>query len=260
MDLQGPGGRLRLRRFAPDDRQALVAMHTEPRLRELLIDDMPFDDPRFSALFLARMTAFYEAHPGLGIWAAEQWLPALTVDDPEFAEAEQALAPVALARLLAPRPQFVGWFNLMPMPAEPEEIELGCRLVPAVWGSSLAMEGGALLLDHAFETLGRLRVQAVCHPRHRSVHLRLQMLGFSPTGERAYEGAWCSHFEVDAPAWRRARALPLAVRRRAAVRSLAAGSAPEAGAGVAEGAEGRAVEGVAQRADDGVRGGARFPG
>jgi RimJ/RimL family protein N-acetyltransferase len=231
-------GRLRLRRFTPEDRHALVAMHAEPRLRELLIDDMPFDDPRFSALFVERMNAFYEAHPGLGIWAAEQWLPALTRDDPEFADAVEALAPEALARLLAPRPEFVGWFNLMPMPSQPEEVELGCRLVPAVWGSGIAIEGGTLLLDHAFTTLGRERVQAVCHPQHRSVHMRLHMLGFHPTGERPYEGVWCSHFAVDAATWRQTRVQALGLRRRAAMAWLGGWSAVEAGARVAQGTEG----------------------
>lgn len=238
MVLHATEGRLRLRRFHADDRQALVAMHAEPRLRELLIDDMPFEDPRFSALFLERMGAFYDAHPGLGIWAAEQWLPALTPDDPEFADAVQALAPAALARLLAPRPQFVGWFNLMPMPSQPEEVELGCRLLPSVWGSGIALEGGSLLLEHAFTTLDRQQVQAVCHPRHRSVHLRLHMLGFRPSGERPYEGVWCSHFTVDATGWQQARARPLAARRRAAVAWLGQWSAVEAGAGVAERTEG----------------------
>ena len=210
-------GRLRLRCFTPDDRDALVRMHRDPRVRALLIDDMAFDDARFTALFLERLQPFYAAHPGLGIWATEHWVSSLSVDDPDYDDAVACLSPQALARALQPRPHFVGWFNLMPMPEQPDEVELGCRLVPEVWGGGLAMEGGSLLLDHAFGTLARERVWAVCHPGHGSVHLRLRMLGFEHDGERAYGGVRSSFFKVERAAWQLARELPLAQRRRQAM-------------------------------------------
>lgn len=210
-------GRLRLRCFSAADQDALVQMHRDPRVRELLIDDFPLDDRRFVSAFLTRMQAFYAEHPGLGIWATEHWFASLSEDHPDYPDAVEALSPASLARALQPRPHFAGWFNLMPMTGRPEEVELGCRLIPSAWGLGLAMDGGALLLDHAFDRLGRERVWAVCHPRHGSVHLRLRMLGFEYDGDRPYDGVPSSHFVVGADAWRHQRALPSAARRRQAL-------------------------------------------
>ena len=42
----------------------------------------------------------------------------------------------------------------MPMAERPGEVEIGSRLLPLAWGGGLALEGGELLLDHAFERLG----------------------------------------------------------------------------------------------------------
>ncbi len=213
-------GRLRLRCLTPADRDLLVAMHRDPRVRALLIDDMAFDDARFSAFFLERLQQFYVDHPGLGLWATEHWVSSLTLDHPDYAEAQACLQPHALARALQPQPEFVGWFNLMPMPDQPDEIELGCRLLPQVWGGGLAMEGGALLLAHAFERLQRERVWAVCHPDHAAVQLRLHMLGFRPDGERPYQGIRASWFLIAADAWQASRVQPLARRRRRAMEWL----------------------------------------
>lgn len=246
-------GRLRLRPFTAGDRDRLVDMHRDPRVREWLIDDRPFDDPRWTAMFLDRLVAYCAERPGLGLWAAEHWVADLSPGDADHAEAAELLSPEALARMCAPRPRFIGWFNLMPMPADPDEIELGCRLVPEVWGSGLSLEGGALLLDHAFDRLGRARVHAVCHPGHRSVHLCLRSLGFEHRGERFYEGVWSSHFEVEAATWSRSRERPLAIRRREAAVWVREELRPEpAPAGVAQGAERGAVQCAAQAAHHGV--------
>jgi RimJ/RimL family protein N-acetyltransferase len=210
-------GRLSLRRFSPDDENALVQMHRDPRVRELLIDDVAFDQRQHASNFLVRLQDFYLRHPGLGIWAAEHWVTALSKDDPAYADAAESLAPAVFARLTRPQPRFVGWFNLMPMSAQPGEVELGSRLVPAVWGTGLVMDGCGLLLDHAFDVLGHDRVWSACHPRNGSARLRLRMLGFEPDGERLYEGVVASHFRIEATAWRRERDRPLAARRREAM-------------------------------------------
>jgi len=223
-------GRLRLRCFNTRDREALVRMHRDPRVRELLIDDFSFDRHGHASAFLDRLQGFYAGHPGLGIWAAEHWVTALSPDDPGYRDAEQSLSPAVLARLTQPQPRFVGWFNLMPIPEQPEEVELGCRLVPAVWGSGLVMDGGAQLLDHAFGLLGRDRVWAICHPRHAAVHLRLRMLGFEHEGVRLYEGNPARYFVIDALSWQCERARPLATRRREALRWVQAHDHGQAGA------------------------------
>src|SRR5205085_12559676 len=86
--------RLALREFADADRDPLVAMHQDVRLRAHLVDDYPLHEPAVARLFLARMAALYRRHEGLGIWHATR---------------------------LDPQPAFAGWFSLMPMAERPGE-------------------------------------------------------------------------------------------------------------------------------------------
>ena len=184
--------RLVLREFAGQDRDALVAMHREPRLRAHLVDDYPLHEPAVARLFVERMAALYRRHEGLGIWHA-------TTLDPQHA--------------------FAGWFSLMPMAERPGEVEIGSRLVPLAWGHGLALEGGELLLAHAFERLGLKHVWGLCHPDNRSAQGVLAALGFAPLGVLAYEGQAASHHRIDLNAWQAACNTPRGVRMRRALRS-----------------------------------------
>jgi RimJ/RimL family protein N-acetyltransferase len=213
--------RLRLREFAAADDDALICMHSDPHVRALLLDDYPLDDRGVAREFIARMQALYRRHEGLGIWYAERKLSA---DTESLAQAREAvelgeLSEAALAWMLEPDWAFCGWFNLMPMPDESGRVEIGCRLRHEAWGLGLAVEGGAALLDHAFGALALDSVWATCDPRHRSVHLVLQTLGFSSRGLGPYERAEAAWFAVDVPGWAAARRLPLRQRQRAALRS-----------------------------------------
>jgi RimJ/RimL family protein N-acetyltransferase len=191
------GPRLRLREFQASDVPALVAMHQDPRCRALLVDDYPLHFPVVARLFLQRLSALYRRHEGLGIWHAEHRLD----------RTAQAWA-------------FCGWFNLMPMPDEPDEIELGCRLCPSAWGQGLALEGGTWLLHRAFAELGRPRVFGVCHPAHRAAQLCLLALGFQRQGVRDYTGQPAMHFVLDHAGWHVTQSQPLRQRLREAVRRL----------------------------------------
>lgn len=219
--------RLRLRGFMPADVPAITAMHREPRVRELLVDDQPLDQPAVAADFVRRMLAWYHDHPGLGIWHAERLQPA---DAETLAEARAAVAAgeldaAALAWLDRPGWQFCGWFNLMPMSGHPSRVELGCRLRPEAWGGGLALEGGEALLAQAFGPLALGEVWAVCHPQHRSVDVVLRTLGFDALGTAAYDGRPAAHYRLDRAGWQAAQRHGLRQRRRhavAATRALAA--------------------------------------
>lgn len=219
--------RLRLRRFAAADVPALAAMHREPRVRELLVDDQPLDEPAVAADFVRRLQAWYGARPGLGIWHAERRQPP---DAEALAEAQAAvdageLDATALAWLVQPGWQFCGWFNLMPMSGQPSRVELGCRLRPEAWGGGLALEGGEALLAQAFGPLALAEIWAVCHPRHRSVDVVLRTLGFDALGTAPYDGHPAAHYRLDRAGWQAAQRHGLRERRRhavAAVRALAA--------------------------------------
>lgn len=196
------GPRLRLREFRATeaDTDLLVSMHQDTRLRALLVDDYPLDRPAVARLFLQRLSALYRRHEGLGIWHAEH------------------LAPHSSR----PSWSFCGWFNLMPMPDAPDEVELGCRLCLAAWGQGLALEGGTWLLHRAFAVLGRPQVFGVCHPAHRAVHLCLLALGFQAQGVRDHAGQRAMHFVLDRAGWEQTREQPPRLRLRQAVRHLQA--------------------------------------
>lgn len=186
--------RLALREFSLDDHDALLHMHREPRLRAHLVDDYPLHESAVVRIFLERMALLYRRHEGLGIWHTT---------------------------LRAPRPVFAGWFNLMPMAERPGEVELGSRLLPLAWGSGLALEGGELLLGHAFERLGLAQVWGICHPANRSAQAVLAALGFDELGVMRYDGGNASHWRIGMNAWRALRNTPPGTRLRRALRSRA---------------------------------------
>jgi RimJ/RimL family protein N-acetyltransferase len=216
--------RLRLRRFSPGDRDDVVALHRDPRVRTLLVDDHPLEQPARAAQLLLGLQRIYQQHPGLGIWHAQQHRAA----EPDALAAAQAavaageLAPDALRWLQGGRWLFCGWFSLMPMSQHPQRVEIGCRLLPQAWGSGLVLEGGQQLLDHAFGAQNLAEVWAACHPEHRSVKAVLLTLGFVACGRQPYENAAAAElFCIARDNWMAERARPLRERRRAAVRVLA---------------------------------------
>jgi RimJ/RimL family protein N-acetyltransferase len=189
----GQTRRLALREFNADDLDELVRMHHEPRLRTHLVDDYPLHQREVAQLFLERMPQVYRRHEGLGIWHTT---------------------------VLEPQPSFGGWFNLMPMAEQPGEVEIGARLLPLAWGGGLALEGGELMLEQAFERLGLDRVWGICHPNNRSARAVLAALGFVPLGLRPYDGGVARFHRIGLNEWRALRNTPPGTRMRQALRSL----------------------------------------
>lgn len=189
--------RLVLREFGPGDEAALQHMHQDARLRAHLIDDAPMHQPATAALFVRRIGEVYRQHPGLGIWHAR--------------------VPTGTG---GPDDGFVGWFSLMPLAGHPGEVELGSRLLPAHWGSGLALEGGEALLRHAFERLRLARVWGLCDAANRGARLALAALGFGPGAMAPCPGGQALHHQVDAVRFRRALARSRRERLQQAARSL----------------------------------------
>lgn len=213
--------RLRMRNFASQDHERIMAMHRDPKLRALLVDDYDLDQPARAWEFLAGLQQLQAQHPGLGIWHTERWR---APDPAVLAEAEAAvaagdIAADALQWLHAGQWDFCGWFNLMPMPENPQRVEIGCRLLPSAWGTGLVLDGGEALLAQAFGPLQLQEVYGVCHPQHRSVHAVLATLGFEALGLAAYCGAAATHFKITAADWARTQAQPRRQRQRAALRA-----------------------------------------
>ncbi len=217
--------RLRLREFQHSDRDDIVRMHQDARVRALLVDDMPMDQPLVAWEFIRRIQALYRAHEGLGIWCAERRVVLMSDDEAAQPEVQETLTPEAIALLTRPRWSFSGWFNLMPVPQQAGEIEIGCRLLPEAWGGGLAMDGGEMLLDYAFDVLAYPRVWGICHPDHRSVHAILGALGFREPRLQPYEGVPALHFVVERAGWFAVRAQARRVRLRQAIRDAAENAA-----------------------------------
>jgi RimJ/RimL family protein N-acetyltransferase len=196
---------LRAREFCEQDAAALMALHSDARTQELLIDPYPFDTTQSTSEFLQAMGKIYRSDPGLGIWLGER--PAAP------GESACAHAPAGW--------QFFGWMNLLPNLDHPGAGEIGCRLRLDSWGRGLPLKIGEALLQHAFFRLRLPLVVAYCHPQHRSVHLILRTLGFVAQGQRLYQSRAASLFCIEHTQWQRARALPSRERCRSALLAMA---------------------------------------
>ena len=122
-----------LRRFTAADAGALVALHGDAAVMRHIDDGQP----------VPRSVVERETLPGI------------------LREYDEL--PAGFGQFLAEAPDFVGWFALKPANSvglDPADVELGYRLLPAVWGRGLATEGARLLVRRAFTELAVPRVVA----------------------------------------------------------------------------------------------------
>jgi RimJ/RimL family protein N-acetyltransferase len=186
--------RLKLRAFDFGDVPALCAMHRDPKVRALLMDDQPLDTPSTARAFILGLFLLHQKFPGYGIWHC--------------------------ARVVGTEWRFCGWANLLPVDGEPDAAEIGCRLLSEAWGSGVALDIGDALLSHAFEQQALPRVLGYCHPDNRSVKLTLLALGFADLGLGSYDGAPACVFEVRRCEWLRVRDMPRKAQKRAGLLQL----------------------------------------
>jgi RimJ/RimL family protein N-acetyltransferase len=124
--------RLRLRRFGPGDVERLVELDSDPEVMRYITYGVPTPRERYEREILPRWSAFEQASPLLGYWAAE-----IRDDD-----------------------AFIGWFHLRPDRFDAGEQELGYRLCRTAWGRGLATEGGHALMAHGFERVNAAKISA----------------------------------------------------------------------------------------------------
>ena len=87
----------------------------------------------------------------------------------------------------------------------PGEVEIGTRLLPRAWGRGYALEGGAALCTHAFDTLGLPALLGLCDPANRSVPPLLARLGFIPDGKVEQFGKPALRMRLKRADWRGVR-------------------------------------------------------
>lgn len=162
--------RLRLRGLRYADIFDLQRLGRDARTTRALLD-APVDSIAAAVALIDSANRVYRERPGLGIWRA---------DDEHGA--------------------FIGFFSLM-AELDPAEVEIGTRLLPRAWGRGYALEGGAALCAHAFDTLQLPALVGLCDPRNRSVPPLLARLGFMADGETEQFGNRALRFVLRREEW-----------------------------------------------------------
>ncbi|MBA2934185.1 GNAT family N-acetyltransferase [Sphingomonas sp. CGMCC 1.13654] len=188
--------RLLLRPIAAEHREAIAALHADPRVAAQLVDGIP-DTPGKADLFL-RWNAPMAAR-GHGTFAVHRRDSA----------------------------ELIGLFSLTPFDGDEDALELGGKLFPSAWRGGLAVEAAAALIDHAFGTLDRARLVSAFHPDHRSAPASLARLGFAWERDGTLFGRPVRIMRLTRDGWIAQGCRPLRSRRRDS-RSDDGGGGPDA--------------------------------
>lgn len=144
--------RLRLRRWRPEDLEALAAWNANPRLMEHM-GKLAFTREETEEAF-ARFQAHWESY-GFGVWAAED-------------RGSGAL---------------IGRVGISYHRSWPDDPEIGW-LIDVPWqGKGLATEAGGACVEYAFGELGFVRVVSICTAENVASRRVMQKLGFAPWQE-----------------------------------------------------------------------------
>jgi RimJ/RimL family protein N-acetyltransferase len=143
--------RLILRSRGLEDLEACVAVNGDPRVMTYL--GTPWPPERQRVHLSGQMDTDWG--PGLGYWS--------------------------IFRREAPD-DLLGWTGMVPLDDGPD-IQLAYRLKHDAWGTGIATEAAARLLDHALGTLTLPSVVALIHPDNAGSQNVIAKLGFSRNGD-----------------------------------------------------------------------------
>lgn len=152
--------RLRLRRWRPDDVDALARIYAEPEVMRYLF---PLDGRDGVAQQIERFESQWE-RLGFGKWAAE----------------DQASGDL-LGR--------IGLIRHDDWPLDPDNVEVGWTFARSHWGRGLATEGGLASLRFAFETIDIDRVISIIHPDNTASRRVAEKCGLTLRGPATWQGA-----------------------------------------------------------------------
>jgi len=189
--------KLRLREFTLEDRQAIAAMHQDPRLSVHLLDNVPLDSSIRARQFIKAVEKKQAQQANFGIWAAERLEPGYTDRELIAGNASNYLSEEAIEALRQPRWCFCGWFNLAPVPGQEHLMELGARLMPHVWGSRLSLLGGDAVLEYGFTHWLLDSVYIHCDPNNRPALYCSFHLGFTDPKPSKYLDSTACRLHMD---------------------------------------------------------------
>lgn len=141
--------RLLLRELVADDAALLLALDSDPEVMRYIGVAPPPTIAAYADLIRDRFRPWYEQYPGCGVWAAH----------------ERAGG------------RFIGWAYLRParyyrfrveVGFEPNDAELGYRLMRSAWGRGHATELARPLVEQALNELGASRVVACALATNRA--------------------------------------------------------------------------------------------
>lgn len=168
MDVVLETDRLVLRQFTAADLDSLVELDSDPDVMRYITGGRPTPREQVRDEVLPAFLAYYERFAGYGFWAA----------------VEKATG------------QFLGWFHLRPPEgANPDEPELGYRLLRSAWGKGYATEGSRALIRKAFTELGARRVYAETMAVNRGSWRVMEKVGMRLV--RTFRQPWPDRIEGD---------------------------------------------------------------
>jgi RimJ/RimL family protein N-acetyltransferase len=168
MDVLLETDRLVLRRLTAADLDRLVELDSDPEVMRYITGGRPTPRQQVRDEVLPAFLVYYERFAGYGFWAA----------------VEKATG------------QFLGWFHLRPPEgANPEEPELGYRLLRSAWGKGYATEGSRALIRKAFTELGARRVYAEAMAVNRGSWRVMEKAGMRLV--RTFHQPWPHRIEGD---------------------------------------------------------------
>lgn len=166
--------RLVLRRFSAADFDWLHRLNGDPRVKRYM--GGPATPEATREMLRERMLDYYDAHPGLGVWAT----------------LERATG------------EAVGMHLLNHIKGE-TLIQVGYVLFPRYWGRGYATEMCAGLLRYGYADLGLPRIHAITDAANLASQRVLLKAGLLRRGERSFPayagGAPLAFFERDAAEW-----------------------------------------------------------
>lgn len=147
--------RLRLRRWRPDDLEALAEMNADAEVMRHIGDGLALSQAQSGEL-LRRIRGHWDEH-GFGLWALEL-------------RGHRALVG------------FAGLARPLTVPELAGSVEIGWRLRRDAWGQGLATEAATAALAYAWHPLGLREVVSIIHPdNERSIGVA-RRLGLRPRG------------------------------------------------------------------------------
>lgn len=144
--------RLILRQFTEDDAPLILELNSDPEIVKYVHEPTLKTEEEAKTILLNNILPQYKNN--LGRWAIH------TKDNNEF----------------------IGWCGLKYRP-EPDEIDLGYRLIQKAWGKGFATEAAQYTLDHGFKTLSLKLITGRAHIENIASIKVLEKLGMDYIGE-----------------------------------------------------------------------------